>query len=211
MFDPGDDFPAVVDALEAVTLVRADGSASVLLSAALRLAERAGQAAPTEGVYKAARLVWHLAASELPDAPRLGDAVLDAEGRRWTILAVERAAAGTRWRCQTELRQLDPARHDTIDIEQPVYTKTESGALLATWQTVADGLSARIQPVAEGPHGEPGRQWTRTRVTVYLPQGAPVDARCRLRDSQGRLYTICQVRSASRNDALLEIDALVQP
>lgn len=208
MFEPGDDFPAVVDGLEGVTLERADGSASSPISAALRLAERTRPAAPTEGVYRSVRVVWQLPASELAEAPRLGDAVVDASGRRWTILAVEGTAGGTRWRCQTEHRGLEPARHDTLDIEQPMYTKTESGALVTTWQVVATGVPARIQPLAESPHTEPGRQWSATRVAVYLAQGAPVDARCRLRDAQGRLYTILQIRNASRNDALLEIDAL---
>lgn len=211
MFDPGDDFPAVVDGLEAVTLERADGSASIPVSSALCLAERRQQAAPTEGVYQLARAVWHLSAAELPEAPRVGDVVVDASQRRWTILAVERAAAGTRWRLRTESRGLDAARQDTIDIEQPVYTKTESGDLVATWQAVATGLAARIQPVAETMHVQPGRVWTATRVIVYLAEPGAVDAQCRIRDSQGRVYTILQVRNAGRNDALVEIDALRQP
>ncbi len=211
MFDPGGDFPAVVDGLEAVTVERADGSASTPVSAALRLAERLQEGAPTEGVYQVARAVWHLPAAELPEAPRLGDVVVDGGQRRWTILAVERAAAGTRWRCRTEARALDPARQETIDIQQPVYTKTESGAWVATWQAVATGLPARIQPVKATMHAEPGRLWPATRVIVYLAQPAAVDAQCRLRDSQGHLYTILQVRNTSRNDALVEIDALRQP
>lgn len=211
MFDPGDDFPAVVDGLEAVTLQRADGSASMPVSSALRLAERLHQAAPTEGVYQLARAVWHLPAAELPEAPRPGDVVVDASQRRWTVLVAERAAAGTRWRVRTEAHGLDPSRHDTIDIEQPVYTKSETGALRATWQAVATGLAVRIQPVAETMHAEPGRLFSGTRVVVYLAQPAAVDAQCRLRDSQGHLYTILQVRKLSRNDALVEIDALRQP
>lgn len=211
MFDPGDDFPAVVDRLEAITLVRSDGSASTPISAALRLAERVDPGAPTQGVYQAARAVWHVPAAELVEPPRLGDVVVDAEDRRWTILSVERAAAGTRWRCRTEARRLDPARQDTIAIEQPVYARTESGALVTTWQAVATGLAARIQPVTERMHVETGRQWSASRVVVYLAQPVAVDAQCRIRDSQDRLYTILQVRNVSRNDALVEIDALMQP
>ncbi len=211
MFDPGDDFPAVVDVLEAVTLERADGSPSTLVSAALRRFDRRFEAAPSEGVYQAAHAVWHLPAADLAQAPRPGDTVLDSLQRRWTIRAVEQTAAGTRWRVQTEAIGLDPARQDTLEVLQPVYTRTESGAEVATWQTVATGLAARIQPVAEQVHTAAGRQWTAARVTIYLAQPAAVDAGCRLRDAQGRVYSIVQIRRASRNDALLEIDAQRQP
>ena len=40
---------------------------------------------PGEGQQLADDLVWHLPVAELPEAPRLGDVILDGAGHRWTI------------------------------------------------------------------------------------------------------------------------------
>ncbi len=115
MFDPSDDLSSVADGVETVTLLRrgrTPGDAGTAIAHALRRAITAGEAAmiasgdvrkqvPSGGQQLADDLVWHLPVAELPDAPRLGDVILDGDGRRWTILAVKLATLGVRWRCET--------------------------------------------------------------------------------------------------------------
>ncbi len=208
MFDPSEDFLDVIDGLEAVTLARADGSPSVAVSHALRLAVRTREAAPAAGHCQASDVVWHLPAAELPEGPRLGDAIVDAADRRWTILEVHFAARGSRWRCTARDLAIAAGLDATVDVEQATYAKGESGADVPTWSVWRAGLAARIQPIAAEIRTAEGRQVAATRVTIYLAGDVGVDPAHRIRGPDGRIYTILGVRKASRADALVEIDAV---
>src|ERR1700722_9293913 len=97
-FDPQSDFAQVTDALEPVTLRRADGSGSIALASALRRAITTREAAASDGKYTTSDVHWHLAAAELPVPPRLGDQIIDATGEAWTILETQLATCGSRWK-----------------------------------------------------------------------------------------------------------------
>ena len=103
IFDPTNDLAAIADGTETVTLLRrgsAAGAVGTVIAHALRRAITAGEAAivnrgdvhkqaPSGGRQLANDLVWHLPVAELPQQPRLGDAILDGDGHRWTILVVK--------------------------------------------------------------------------------------------------------------------------
>jgi len=73
---------------------------------------------PSGGWQLADDLVWHLPVAELPDAPRLGDVILDGIGRRWTILAVKLATLGVRWRCETRDVAIAAGLDDAISVQK---------------------------------------------------------------------------------------------
>ncbi len=208
MFDPSDDFPDVIDGLEAVTLVRADGSPGVAVPSALRLATRSREAAPCAGHYATSDVVWNLPGAQLPDGPRLGDTIVDASGQRWTVLEVQRAARGTRWRCAARHLAIAGGLDAAIDIEQATLAKGESGVDVPTWTVWRAGVPARIQPIRTHTLTAEGRQLAATCVTIYLAEDVGVDPTHRIRGPDGRIYTIQAVRKASRADALVEIDAV---
>ncbi|MCR4415272.1 MAG: head-tail adaptor protein [Thermoguttaceae bacterium] len=208
MFDPSDDFPDVIDGLEAVTLVRADGSPGAAVPGALRLATRSREAAACAGHYRASDAVWNLPAAQLPDGPRLGDTIVDAAGQRWTVLEVQLAARGTRWRCAARNLAIAGGLDATIDIEQATSAKGDSGADVPVWTLWRAGVPARIQPIQSHMLAAEGRQLAATRVTIYLAEDVGVSPAHRIRGPDGRIYTIQAVRKASRADALVEIDAV---
>jgi head-tail adaptor len=208
MFDPSDDFPEVIDGLEAVTLARADGSPGVAVPSALRLATRTREAAPCGGHYQTSDVVWHLPTAELAEGPHLGDAIVDAAGQRWTILEVQCAGRGTRWRCAARNLAIAAGLDATVDIEQATYAKGASGTDVPTWTLWRAGVAARIQPVQSDVRTAAGRQCVETRVTIYLAEDVGVAPAHRIRGPEGGYYTILAVRKASRADALVEIDAV---
>ena len=144
MFDPSNDLSTVADGLETVTLLRrgrTPGDAGTLIAHALRRAITAGEAAvintgdvrkqvPSGGRQLANDLVWHLPVVELPDAPQLGDVILDGDGRRWTILTVKLATLGARWRCETRDVGIAVGLDDAISVQ-----KNAGSSSSPVWQT----------------------------------------------------------------------------
>ena len=89
-FDPGNDFTSVSDGLEPVTVTRPGSSAATEVTHALRRAVRTGELKQSEGQYTASDVAWHLPVSQLPEAPRLGDVIVDADDQRWSVLGVQK-------------------------------------------------------------------------------------------------------------------------
>lgn len=207
-FNLGDDFLAVADGLSAVTVSRADGTVTAVVAHALRLAVKTQEARQSGGRYTASDVVWHLPATELPEAPRLGDLIADAEGRKWTILQVREVTQGRRWRCVTRNLAIVHALDQKIDLEKATYAKTPSGALEASWQPWRTGLSARIQPRTVEVRQQPDRLDSVAGYTVFLAENVAVDHTHRIKGPDGTRYRILGSRRAERIDALLEIDVV---
>jgi hypothetical protein len=207
-FNPNDDFVTVTDGLAAVTVSRPDGSLTVEVAHALRLAVKTREARRSGGRYTASDVVWHLPAAELPEAPRLGDLIVDADSRKWTILQVREVTEGRRWRCVTRNLAIVHGLDQKIDLERASYTKTPSGVLEATWQPWRTGLSARIQPRTLEVEKQQDRLASVAQFTVYLTENVPVDHTHRIKGPDGTRYRILGSRRAERIDALLEIDVV---
>ena len=156
MFNPSTDLAVVLDGAEAVTLLcrgRDPGTPGVAIAHAFRRAMTTSEATvinqsdvrkymASDGQCTASDVVWHLPAAELPDAPALGDVILDAAGQRWTILEVKRVTLGSRWRCPARNLVVAHRLDDTLTILKAAYAKSDCGAVEAVWQTWRTGVRA---------------------------------------------------------------------
>jgi hypothetical protein len=216
MFDPTDDLVSVADGAEAVTLLRrgrTPGDAGTAIAHALRRAITAGEAAiittgdvrkqvPSGGRQLADDVVWHLPVAELPDAPRMGDAILDGDGRRWTILTVKRATLGSRWRCETRDLAIAVGLDDTISVQRT------TGGSSPTWQTWKTGIRARIQPIQTIIDSDAETPSTTTRYRIFVEENIELDHTCRICGPDGTVYTVAGAIGAERIGELQVIEAV---
>lgn len=207
-FDPTSDFAELIDALETVTVVRPGSSSSTAVSRALRQPVRTREAAASAGRYTASDVVWHLPVAELPQRPRLGDVIVDAAGQRWTVLDVQQATHGSRWRCVARNLAIAHGLDQYVDIQQATFQKSDTGASEPTWRPWRTGVPARIQPQRLEVAGKHNRLTAVARVTVFLADRLALDLTHRIRGPDGTVYRILAVRQADRIDALMEVDVV---
>jgi hypothetical protein len=219
LFDPSDDLAAVADGTETVTLLRRGstvGEAGTVISHALRRAITAGEATivgrgdvhkhvPSEGRQLADDLVWHLPVAELPDAPRLGDVILDGDGRRWTILVVKVATLAARWRCETREVGIAHGLDDTIAVLKSFPPPGGTGE--PVWRTWKTGIRARIQPIGVKIAANAETPTTTTTYRIFIEGQLSLDHTCRIRGADGALYTITGSTGAERIGELQVIEA----
>ncbi len=218
MFDPTDDLTSVADGTESVTLLRrgrTPGDAGTTIAHALRRAITAGEAAivntgdvrkqvPSGGRQLADDLVWHLPVAELPDTPRLGDVILDGDGRRWTILTVKLATLGSRWRCETRNVAIASGLDNTISVQKNIGTTAAP-----IWQTRKTGVRARIQSLKTTFDADAATPTTTTRYRIFVEINLELDHTCRIRGPEGTIYTILSTTGAEQIGQLQVIEAEV--
>ncbi len=206
--DPRNDFAAMADGLEQVSLRRPGSPAAVQACLALRRGVTGREAQASHGRYTAGDTAWHLPAAGLDGPPQPGDLIVDAAGVRWTVLEVAQSAVTGRF-CATA-RDLAVAHglDAFVDIDQAEYTKGAGGAVTAVWRPWRTGVRARIQPVEAAVDHARERQLTRTAYKIYVADEVLVDHRHRVRGPDGAIYRVAGLRKAERIDALLEIDAV---
>ncbi|MBN1393738.1 MAG: hypothetical protein JW959_01720 [Pirellulales bacterium] len=214
-FDPSADFTTVPDGTESVTLLRrgdTPGAGGTVVAHALRRAITAGQAAIVNrgdvrkyvvsfGRYTAVELVWHLPVAELPDAPALGDAILDGDGGRWTVLTVKKATLGSRWRCETRNVAVAFGLDDTIAVLKEISP--------SNWRTWRTGVRARIQPIERKIDSDDETPTTTTRYRIFVEEDLQLDHTCSIRGPDGTVYTITGTIGAERIGELQVIEAEV--
>jgi hypothetical protein len=206
MFDPSDDFAGVIDGLVAVTVLRQGSTASAAVAHALRQSTRIrageGSAVPEAG----ADAVWHLPVGELADPPQPGDAVLDAAGRRWTVLSVRRTGLAGRWRCLARDLAAAYGLDAYVDVEKATYTRGPDGADVPTWNPWRTGLAARIRPLEAVITDEHQRHRAAARFSVLVAGGLEVDHTHRVKGPDGAIYTVLACRHPLPARALTEIE-----
>ena len=212
MFNPASDLPTIADGLETVTLRRRDeppGSPGTRIDGALRLAVvrrepivgnryEVRRRVDTFGRFTAGDVVWRLPAGQGAPAPQLGDVLVDAAGRRWTILEIAHSALSTCRRCTARDLVLAYALDDSIAVLQAVYEKGHGGAAEPTWVAWRTGVRASIQPIRDWPTVEHGARRAARRVRILLAENLALDARHRIRGPDGALYRIVAVAGCRR-------------
>ena len=218
MFDPSDDFVAVTDGAETVTLLRRGstlGTAGTAIAHALRRAVTAGEApvvnrgdvrknVASSGRHVAATVVWHLPIAELPIAPGLGDWILDGDGQRWTILAIKRATLGARWRCETKNVAIAFGLDDTITVLKNVNTVSEP-----VWRTWKTGVRARIQPNEVKITSDETSASTTKSYRIFVEDDLTLDHTHCIRSADGPVHTITRTLGADRIGELQVIETQV--
>lgn len=207
-FDPGDDLAGVVDGLTSITVTRPGSSATTDVAHALRRPIRTREAETSEGRYTASDVAWHLPASEMTTAPRPGDVIVDEDGRRWTVLDVEKTTLDARWRCVARSLALVHGLDQYIDVEKATYTKGEGGADQPTWQVWKTGLRAKIQSAEVEVRDEHDGRATVAGFKVFVADEVAVDHTHRIKGPDGAVYRVTGCRKADRIDALVEIDVI---
>ena len=207
-FDPTDDFSSVVDRVEAVTLARPGSSATTATSGALRQAVTTQEAQTSQGEYTLSDVVWHLPASDISTPPSPADVIVDADAARWTILAVARTTADSRWRCVCRNLAVAHQLDQFVDIERAVYTKDIRGARQTSWHLWRTGLAAKIQALGADNSDKHQQDVTVVEFRIYLAEPVAVDHTHRLKGPDGTRYQITGFKKADRIDALLEIHAV---
>jgi hypothetical protein len=205
-FTTTNDFPAIADGLEPVTLLRRESPAGPgeIIPHALRrtidAAEVIGENRRTiesDGRYFATDASWSLPVPELTAAPRLGDVLRDAAGRRWTILEARLVALDARWRCFTRELSIAFGLEDAIDVLQNV-----SG----DWVVVREGVHGRIQPLETQIVTAQSVESSIRRCRIILEEPYDLDHTHRLRGPDGSLYRITLVAGSPKLGELQKIE-----
>ena len=207
-FDPSDDFSNLVDGLTSATVTRPGSSATTEVTHALRRPIRTREAEKSEGRYTASDVVWHLPSSEISTPPRPGDVIVDEDGRRWTVLDVEKTTLDGRWRCVARNLAVVHGLDQYVDVEKATYAKGDGGADQPTWQVWKTGLRAKIQPAQVEVRDEHDGRATAAGFKVFLAEDVAVDHTHRIKGPDGAVYRVTGCRKADRIDALVEIDVV---
>ena len=207
-FDPSDDLGGVVDGLTSATVRRPGSSTSTEVAHALRRPVRTREAQKSQGRYTASDVVWHLPSSETSTPPRPGDVIVDEEGQRWTVLDVQEATLGGRWRCVARNLAVVHGLDQYVDVEKAAYAKGDGGADRPTWRAWKTGVRAKIQPARVQVEDEHERRVAVAGFKVFLASDLPVDHTHRIRGPDGTVYRVTGCRKADRIDALVEIDVV---
>lgn len=216
MFDPTDDLLTVADNTEAVTFFRhgsIPGSEGTAIAHALRRAITAGEATivasgdvqkqvPSGGKTLSHSLVWHLPAVELPDAPQLGDVILDDDGLRWTVMTVKLATLGVRWRCECKNVAIAEGWNSTISVQKNTGTTASP-----VWQTQQSGIRARVQPIKAVFDADADTPTTTTTYRIFVEENIELDHACRILGEDGVIYSITSSTGMDRIGELQVIEA----
>lgn len=206
-FDPSADFASIVDGLQAVTLDPRTG-ADVSIQHALRRAITRREVGQSNGYYTSSDVRWHLPVEECATEPKPGDVIVEGS-TRWTVMEVERATFSTRWSCLCRNVAVVYSLDATVDLLKATYAKGEGGATEPTWVVVESDLGARIQPVSWESGVENDARRTAERFQVFIASALTLDAGgvYRLRDQDGRLFSVLSMTGSERIGELQTIDA----
>jgi hypothetical protein len=207
-FDPGDDLADVADGLVPVTVTRPGGSGSTQVAGALRRAIDTRQLEQSGGRYTAGDATWYLPVSQLASPPRLGDAIVDADDQRWTVLEVRKTVNDGAWRCVGRNLAVAEGLNEYIDVEKATYAKSDGGAHEPSWQVYRTGLRARIQPLRREVKDDRQQRTTAATFRVFVAADLDLDHRHRIKGPDGTIYRVAGCRKAERIDALLEVDVV---
>jgi hypothetical protein len=221
-FDPSADFSRIADNTEVVTLLRRGsmpGEAGTVVLHALRRVAQTGEFAAknrdesrryinSDGQCIAADVDWHLPAAELATPPSIGDAIIDGDGRRWTILELELIMLRTRWKCLARELSIAHNLDDTVAILKAEYAKSQAGAAEPTWQIWRTGVRARIQPVEVQVNVVHSAQCATSSYRIFLEEDLPLDQTHRIRNAEGTIFQITAVTGAARLGDLQTIEAV---
>jgi hypothetical protein len=133
--------------------------------------------------------------------------VVDADGQRWTVLEVQRAALQTCWQCMTRNLAIAYGLDDTVTILKAVYAKGTGGAAEATWQVWKTGIRARIQPAALDVGTRHQARHTAARFQIFLEEDVPLNHNHRIRGPDATIYRIHGTNASQRIGELQQVDA----
>jgi len=176
----------------------------VTLNGVLRRRNEFREAAPSDGLYTADDVEWHLPAAQLAFDPAPGAVLVDASGARFVMLAVEQQTLGSRWLCRTRSLAIESGLAQQVLLQQATWTKGASGAQLPQWRDVRVNLAARIQPEQGEISIEYDRRLTRVTHRIFLADDLVLDHTYRFVAGTDA-YRVLGYERPERIDALVEV------
>jgi len=211
-FDPSNDFAAIVDGLEAVTL-EVRGRDDQAITNAHRGQHDRREAEPSDGQVLAAATIWQWPSDE-SERPPLGSVIVDGDGQRYTIIELAEQVLGAKYSATCRRLSIEAGLDTTVTIEQAAWTKSTAGEAVATWATLLAGQRARVQPVAQTTEIEHDARETNQRYDVILEREPPESVLAkftsgvRVRDAEGSTYRVERYVAAERIDRLPKLECV---
>ena len=197
-----DDFAAIVDGVQAITLKRRDSAATVAVPNAWRFSARTLEAEPAGGHVARADVVWEFTWDAESEPPRLGDALIDAAGECFTILAIDRFDTTGRVRCETRNLRIVYQLNDRVDVQRAVIEDSGGGPEIVGWTTVRAAVPARIQPEELTVDNSTTPATATATYRIILGEQLELDANLRFVDPLGNVYQLMANTQAERIDGL---------
>ena len=222
-FDPNADFSRVADNTEAVTLLRrgdhagrsGDGDPACPAGARRNRASSPPKTATNRGDISIATdnasRPTSTGTCPRPNCtapPSIGDAILDGDGRRWTILELELIMLRTRWKCFARELSIAYGLDDTVAVLKAEYAKSDAGAAEPAWQTWRTGIRARIQPLEVKVDVENSARCATSTYRIFVEDDLALDQTHRIRGADGTVFQITAVTGAARLGELQTIEAV---
>ncbi|MEK6233812.1 MAG: hypothetical protein N2C14_03785 [Planctomycetales bacterium] len=200
MFDPSTDHQAF-DGLQDVVFQQAATGAVDAVAQALRRDVTVQEAEVSQGAYRQGDARWELPARELMIDPQPGDAIIEDDGSRWTVLAVDQTTLGSRWRCWCRNLTVAERLSQRVALQQAVWSHDAAGAATPEWVNQRIGLLVRIQPAsAEVVERHAARGWKVTHE-IFLAEPLELDADHRFLH-EGQAYYVRGAEAMERIDRL---------
>jgi hypothetical protein len=197
-----DDFDAILDITEAVTLKRRASAATIAIAKAWRYSSLSQQAEPAMPGVAQTDVVWQFGWEQAVDPPRIGDSIVDVSNDCWTIFSVEVRGAKTRLRCVTRNLQIVHQLLDRVEIQTAVWEDSGSGPEIVGWTTLLSAVPARIQPDQTTIDNTVDPPTSIASFRVMLADETPLDHNHRLIGPDGAIYQLVEYMQAERIDAL---------
>ncbi len=196
------DFSDIIDGTESLVLRRQNNLQSVSIIAARRQSVVTQEAVPSGGAAQQADAVWHfpLPVGEL--APKLGDALVDGQGGRWTILEIRELPSLGRWKCETRELSVAYGCVDRVDIERAVWGDIGSGPEIVAWVYAFTALPVKIQPEDMKVVAGSVPTVTNSRFHIILSESILLEPDDRFLAEDGTIYTLESYEQTDRIDAL---------
>lgn len=204
VFDPGDDFPDVVDGTQAVVLIDRDGT-EVPVDKAWHGRVQTVDAVEGDGKLRQVNTTWHLTASSVSTQPALGAAIVDGGGARWTILEVLAETQGARFACRARRLEITGGKETRVTIQQATHAKGAHGSATAVWKNYKVGVPATIRPLSTTMQVENDLRQRETLHAVYFLEDLPLSDDHRLFDAEGNAYRVQEITSQARLAAAMRV------
>lgn len=200
--DVADDFDAIIDLVEAITLKRRESATTIVVPRAWRYSSVAQQAEPGMPGVAQSDVVWQFQWGSGIDLPRVGDSFIDAANDCWTILSIEERGAKTRLRCVTRNLQIVHQLVDRVDIQAAIWEDGGGGLEIVGWMSRHSAVPARIQPSQTTIDNTVDPPTSTAIFRIMLADDTPLDHNHRLVGSDGTIFQLLEYSDRERIDTL---------
>ena len=141
--DFSDEILNIADALERVTLERFGSDTVYATDGALKRKPRLRDETTINRIVPQSWCHWILPQRDIPSMPRLGDEIVDADGRRWLVHAVDESSVNRLWKCVSYSFEYSFELDDFVDIFKRESVKSAAGTLEHRWVLRLAGVAIK--------------------------------------------------------------------